>query len=182
MVVKTPTCGCCTAWVAHLRRAGFQVRVSRRRRRHADGAAARRAGRSALLPHRLGRRLCDRGPCPRRRHHAPAPRAPGRGRPRRPRHADGLAGHGAWRPMRAALSDTILFTRAGRRTVFAVGTEPRAPAVAAAASRVSPSRLGSRTMPATRHDQRQHGGDDQQQVLKSSWPRQSMMCRPQRKS
>jgi hypothetical protein len=24
-VVKTPTCGCCTAWVVHVRQAGFQV-------------------------------------------------------------------------------------------------------------------------------------------------------------
>lgn len=24
-VVKTPTCGCCTAWVDHVRQAGFQV-------------------------------------------------------------------------------------------------------------------------------------------------------------
>ena len=27
-VVKTPTCGCCNRWIAHLRRAGFQVRVT----------------------------------------------------------------------------------------------------------------------------------------------------------
>ena len=24
-VAKTPTCGCCTAWIAHMREAGFQV-------------------------------------------------------------------------------------------------------------------------------------------------------------
>lgn len=27
-VFKSPTCGCCTAWVAHLRKAGFAVRVA----------------------------------------------------------------------------------------------------------------------------------------------------------
>ena len=26
-VVKSPTCGCCTAWVDHVRQAGFQVEV-----------------------------------------------------------------------------------------------------------------------------------------------------------
>ena len=27
-VVKTPWCGCCSAWIEHLRSAGFEVRVS----------------------------------------------------------------------------------------------------------------------------------------------------------
>jgi hypothetical protein len=27
-VVKSPTCGCCSDWVEHLRRSGFQVRVT----------------------------------------------------------------------------------------------------------------------------------------------------------
>ena len=27
-VVKTPTCGCCNDWVAHLRQAGFRVTVA----------------------------------------------------------------------------------------------------------------------------------------------------------
>lgn len=27
-VVKSPSCGCCNGWVAHLRQAGFQVRVT----------------------------------------------------------------------------------------------------------------------------------------------------------
>ncbi len=27
-VWKTPTCGCCTAWLRHLEKAGFQVRVT----------------------------------------------------------------------------------------------------------------------------------------------------------
>ena len=26
-VVKSPTCGCCNGWIAHMRQAGFQVRV-----------------------------------------------------------------------------------------------------------------------------------------------------------
>ena len=30
LVHKSPTCGCCTAWVQHLRKAGFTVRIDQR--------------------------------------------------------------------------------------------------------------------------------------------------------
>ena len=43
-VYKSPTCGCCTEWVAHLRRHGFPVKTEDVAELQSDQGAARRAG------------------------------------------------------------------------------------------------------------------------------------------
>ena len=116
-VVKTPTCGCCTAWVDHLRRAGFRVTVA-----HVNDLAptARRLG----VPDDL--RSCHTGSVGGYaiEGHVPAadirrllrerPAAAGIAVPGMPMGSPGME-HGNHRER----YNTILFTRAGRRSVFA---------------------------------------------------------------
>jgi len=103
-VVKSPTCGCCNGWIAHLRQAGFQVRVT-------DTADVTPTARRLGVPDDL--RSChtasvgDRGPCPRRRHRPAASPASRRRGHRGPRNADGLTRHGAWRPPRTLSGDIV---------------------------------------------------------------------------
>jgi hypothetical protein len=116
-VVKTPTCGCCTAWVAHLRRAGFEVRV-------ADVADVTPAARRLGVPDDL--RSCHTASVGGYaiEGHVPAadimrllrerPAAAGLAVPGMPMGSPGME-HGAMRQP----YQTILFTRAGRRTLFA---------------------------------------------------------------
>ena len=158
-VVKTATCGCCSDWVTHLRQRGLPGDRRQRARRDSDGAAARRAGRSALLPHRLGRRLCDRGPCPRRRHPAAArerPAAAGIAVPGMPMGSPGME-HGSHRQ---PYNDDPVHAGGAPDGVRAALT-PRS-ARRRRSQPVQPSRPGSRTMPATDMTSAEHGGDDQQ--------------------
>ena len=116
-VVKTPTFGCCNDWVTHLRQAGFRVTIA-----HVPDVTplARRLG----VPDDL--RSCHtavaggyaiEGHVPAgdiRRLLRERPAAAGLAVPGMPMGSPGME-HGAHRePYR-----TILFTRAGRRTVFA---------------------------------------------------------------
>jgi hypothetical protein len=116
-VVKTPTCGCCTAWVTHLRASGFRVTVAN----VPDVTpTARRLG----VPDDL--RSCHtalaggyavEGHVPAadiRRLLRERPAAAGIAVPGMPMGAPGME-HGNHREP----YQTILFTRAGRRTVFA---------------------------------------------------------------
>ncbi|MGQ0661129.1 DUF411 domain-containing protein [Sphingosinicella sp.] len=116
-VVKTPTCGCCNGWIAHMRQAGFQVRV----RDVSDTTpVARRLG----VPDDL--RSCHtasvggyavEGHVPAadvRRLLRERPQAAGIAVPGMPMGSPGME-HGSHRQP----YQTILFTRAGRRTVFA---------------------------------------------------------------
>ena len=116
-VVKTPTCGCCGGWIAHMRQAGFQVRV----RDVPDTTPfARRLG----VPDDL--RSCHtasvggyavEGHVPAadvRRLLSERPQAAGIAVPGMPMGSPGME-HGAHRQP----YQTILFTRAGRRSVFA---------------------------------------------------------------
>jgi hypothetical protein len=116
-VVKTPTCGCCTAWVTHLRQAGFRVTVA-----HVNDLTptARRLG----VPDDL--RSCHtasvggyavEGHVPAadiRRLLRERPAAAGIAVPGMPMGSPGME-HGNHREA----YNTILFTRAGRRSVFA---------------------------------------------------------------
>jgi hypothetical protein len=116
-VVKTPTCGCCNAWVAHLRRAGFQVRIS-------DVADVAPTARRLGVPDDL--RSCHtasvggyaiEGHVPAadiRRLLRERPAAAGIAVPGMPMGSPGME-HGSHRQR----YQTILFTRAGRRRVFA---------------------------------------------------------------
>jgi len=116
-VVKSPSCGCCSLWVAHLRRAGFHVRVAD----VADvGPTARRLG----VPDDL--RSCHTASVGGYaiEGHVPAgdivrllrerPAAAGLAVPGMPMGSPGMDQGGRREPYR-----TILFTRAGRRSVFA---------------------------------------------------------------
>jgi hypothetical protein len=116
-VVKSPTCGCCDAWVAHLRRAGFQVRVT-------NAAEVTPTARRLGVPDDL--RSCHtasvggyaiEGHVPAadiRRLLSQRPAAAGLAVPGMPTGSPGME-HGNHRePYR-----TILFTRAGQRRVFA---------------------------------------------------------------
>lgn len=116
-VVKTPTCGCCNGWIAHVRGAGFQVRV----RDVPDTTPyARRLG----VPDDL--RSCHtasvggyavEGHVPAadiRRLLSARPQAAGIAVPGMPMGSPGME-HGSHRQP----YQTILFTRAGRRSVFA---------------------------------------------------------------
>ncbi|HYI47095.1 MAG TPA: DUF411 domain-containing protein [Allosphingosinicella sp.] len=116
-VVKTPTCGCCSAWVAHLRRAGFQVRIS-------DVADVAPTARRLGVPDDL--RSCHtasvggyaiEGHVPAadiRRLLRERPAAAGIAVPGMPMGSPGME-HGSHRePYRS-----ILFTRTGQRRVFA---------------------------------------------------------------
>ena len=116
-VVKTPTCGCCNGWIAHMRQAGFQVRA----RDVPDTTPyARRLG----VPDDL--RSCHtasvggyavEGHVPAadiRRLLNARPQAAGIAVPGMPMGSPGME-HGSHRQP----YQTILFTRAGRRSVFA---------------------------------------------------------------
>lgn len=116
-VVKTPSCGCCTAWVTHLRQAGFRVTIA-----HVNDLTptARRLG----VPDDL--RSCHtasvggyavEGHVPAadiRRLLRERPAAAGIAVPGMPMGSPGME-HGNHRER----YNTVLFTRAGRRTVFA---------------------------------------------------------------
>ena len=116
-VVKSPTCGCCTAWVEHLRAAGFEVRVT-------DVADLTPTARRLGVPDHL--RSCHtasvggyaiEGHVPAadiRRLLAERPEAAGIAVPGMPMGSPGME-HGSHRQR----YQTILFTRAGRRRVFA---------------------------------------------------------------
>ena len=116
-VVKTPTCGCCGDWVTHLRQAGFRVTISH----VADlTPTARRLGVPDVL------RSCHtasvggyaiEGHVPAadiRRLLRERPAAAGIAVPGMPMGSPGME-HGSHRER----YNTILFTRAGRRSVFA---------------------------------------------------------------
>jgi hypothetical protein len=116
-VVKTPTCGCCNGWIAHMRQAGFVVRT----RDVPDTTPfARRLG----VPDDL--RSCHtasvggyavEGHVPAadvRRLLRERPAAAGIAVPGMPMGSPGME-HGNHRQP----YQTILFTRGGRRTVFA---------------------------------------------------------------
>jgi hypothetical protein len=116
-VVKSPTCGCCNGWIAHLRQAGFQVRVT-----DTDDVTptARRLG----VPDDL--RSCHTASVGGYaiEGHVPAadivrllrqrPAAAGLAVPGMPMGAPGMEHGGHREPYQ-----TLLFTRAGRRSVFA---------------------------------------------------------------
>ena len=116
-VVKTPTCGCCNGWIAHMRQSGFQVRV---RDVQDTTPIARRLG----VPDDL--RSCHtasvggyavEGHVPAndiRRLLRERPQAAGIDVPGMPMGSPGME-HGSHRQP----YQTILFTRAGRRSVFA---------------------------------------------------------------
>jgi hypothetical protein len=116
-VVKTPSCGCCNAWVAHLRRAGFQVRVT-------DVADVTPTARRLGVPDDL--RSCHTASAGGYaiEGHVPAgdiirllrqrPAAAGLAVPGMPMGSPGMEAGGRGEPYRV-----FLFTRAGRRTVFA---------------------------------------------------------------
>lgn len=116
-VVKSPSCGCCNSWIAHLRRAGFQVRAT-------DVADVTPIARRLGVPDDL--RSCHtaavggyaiEGHVPAgdiRRLLRERPAAAGLAVPGMPLGSPGMDHGGAREPYRV-----ILFTRAGRRTVFA---------------------------------------------------------------
>ena len=116
-VVKSPSCGCCSAWVAHLRGAGFQVRIT-------DVADVTPTARRLGVPDDL--RSCHtasvggyaiEGHVPAadiRRLLAQRPAAAGLAVAGMPMGSPGMEHGGHREPYR-----TILFTRAGQRSVFA---------------------------------------------------------------
>jgi hypothetical protein len=116
-VTKSPTCGCCVHWVAHLRAAGMEVRV-------VDVPDVTPAARRLGVPDDL--RSCHtasvggyaiEGHVPAadiRRLLAERPRAAGLAVPGMPMGAPGMDQGGVRQPYQ-----TILFTRDGRRRVFA---------------------------------------------------------------
>ena len=116
-VVKTPTCGCCSDWVTHLRQAGFRVTVAN----VPDVTpTARRLGvpddlRSCHTASVGGYAIEGHVPAADiRRLLRERPAASGLAVPGMPMGSPGLE-HGG--PRQAY--QTILFTRAGRRSVFA---------------------------------------------------------------
>ena len=120
-VIKDPDCGCCTEWVAHLRHAGFVVEVTDTREQPAISAKLGVPRAIARMPFGDGRRLCDRRPRSRRRHHPPAggeARSSGAGGAG---NADGLAGHGAGRDEAAVCHGAVRRWRGAR---FSRGTDP----------------------------------------------------------
>ena len=116
-VTKSPTCGCCNGWIAHLRRAGFQVSVT-------EAADVTPTARRLGVPDDL--RSCHtasvggyaiEGHVPAadiRRLLRDRPAAAGIAVPGMPMGSPGMDHGGRREPYQ-----TILFTRAGRRTVFA---------------------------------------------------------------
>ena len=116
-VVKSPTCGCCNGWVAHLRRAGFRVRVT-------DTADVTPTARRLGVPDDL--RSCHTASVGGYaiEGHVPAgdivrllrqrPAAAGLAVPGMPMGSPGMEHGGHREPYQV-----ILFTRAGRRKVFA---------------------------------------------------------------
>jgi hypothetical protein len=116
-VVKTPTCGCCNDWVAHLRQSGFRVTVAN----VADVTpTARRLGvpgdlRSCHTAIAGGYAIEGHVPAADiRRLLRERPTAAGLAVPGMPMGSPGMEHGGHRQPYQ-----TILFTRAGRRTLFA---------------------------------------------------------------
>ena len=115
--MKSPTCGCCTAWVTHLRQSGFRVTVA-----HVNDLTptARRLGvpddlRSCHTASVGGYAIEGHVPAADiRRLLRERPAAAGIAVPGMPMGSPGME-HGSHREA----YNTILFTRAGRRTVFA---------------------------------------------------------------
>jgi hypothetical protein len=60
-VVKDPNCGCCSAWVEHLRGSGFVAHVVESAEVNRLQGAARSPEAHRFLPHRGGRRIRTRG-------------------------------------------------------------------------------------------------------------------------
>jgi len=116
-VVKSPSCGCCNLWIAHLRRAGFRVRIT-------DVADVAPTARRLGVPDDL--RSCHTASAGGYaiEGHVPAgdiarllrerPAAAGLAVPGMPMGSPGMEAGGRREPYRV-----ILFTRAGRRTLFA---------------------------------------------------------------
>jgi hypothetical protein len=116
-VVKSPSCGCCNGWIAHLRRAGFEVRVT-------DSADVTPTARRLGVPDDL--RSCHTASVGGYaiEGHVPAgdiqrllrerPAALGLAVPDMPMGSPGMEAGGRREPYQ-----TIAFTRAGRRSVFA---------------------------------------------------------------
>lgn len=116
-VVKSPTCGCCNGWIAHMRQAGFEVRV----RDVPDTTPfARRLGvpdalRSCHTANVGGYAVEGHVPAADvRRLLRERPAAAGIAVPGMPMGSPGMEAGGRAQPYQ-----TILFTRAGRQTVFA---------------------------------------------------------------
>jgi len=116
-VVKTPTCGCCNGWIAHMRAAGFRVRV----RDVPDTTPfARRLGvpddlRSCHTASVAGYAVEGHVPAADvRRLLSERPQAAGIAVPGMPIGSPGMEMGNRRQPYQ-----TILFTRAGRRAVFA---------------------------------------------------------------
>ena len=91
-------------------------------------------------------------------------------------HAMGSPGMEPWHHREPT---TILFTRAAAAGVCAALIRRARRRLSQA---VSPSRPGMMTMPATLMTRASAVAMTSSQVLKFSWPRQSMMCSPHRKS
>lgn len=116
-VVKTPTCGCCNDWVTHIRQAGFRVTV-------ANAADVTPVARRLGVPEDL--RSCHtasvggyaiEGHVPAadiRRLLRARPAAAGLAVPGMPMGSPGMEHGGHRQPY-----EVLLFTRAGRRSVFA---------------------------------------------------------------
>ena len=66
-VYKSPTCGCCSAWVEHLKENGFQVQSHDTNQMHQVKQMLGRGTRARLLPYRRSERftwlrgMCRRG-------------------------------------------------------------------------------------------------------------------------
>lgn len=116
-VVKSPTCGCCTQWVEHLRAAGFEVRVTEAE----DVApASRRLGvpddlRSCHTASIEGYAIEGHVPAADiRRLLQERPQAAGLAVPGMPMGSPGMEQGGTAEPFA-----TVLFSRDGRRRLFA---------------------------------------------------------------
>ena len=66
-VYKSPSCGCCVAWIRHMQEAGYKVETVDQITMVPTKKKARRAQLHVGLPYGGRRRSCDRGPCPRLR-------------------------------------------------------------------------------------------------------------------
>lgn len=116
-VVKTPTCGCCNGWITHMRQAGFQVRSR-------DVPDTTPIARQLGVPDDL--RSCHTARVGGYAVEGHVPAADVRRLLRERPQAAGIAvagmpigSPGMEMGNRRQPYETILFTRAGRRTVFA---------------------------------------------------------------
>ena len=116
-VYKSPTCGCCSLWVDHLRENGFEAKTI-------DMPDVRPMKEQFGLPADLASchtAVVDgyviEGHVPASDVKKPPRRAPRRNRPRRPRHADWVAGHGGGRTSGRGLRRDRLYQR-GRADRF----------------------------------------------------------------